>query len=57
MVVKIKKLYEAKVVYGVSNVFFKTIDYVICNSMEQARAWTEEHYPQGDDDFYKLEEV
>lgn len=57
MVVKIKKLYEAKVVYGVSNVFFKTLDYVICNNMEQARKWTEEHYPQGDDDFYKLEEV
>jgi len=57
MVVKIKKLYEAKAVYGISNVYFKTLDYVICSSMEQARKWTEEHYPQGDDDFYKLEEV
>lgn len=57
MIVKINKLTASYKGYGLWRDFWKTIDYIICEDLNQAEAWKDLHYPETDNDIYKMEVI
>jgi len=57
MIVKINKLTASYKGYGLWHDFWKTIDYIICEDLHQAEAWKDLHYPETDNDIYRMEVI